>query len=102
MLNLAIGGVWIFHGLYSKVLNGIPRHQRIVARVLGQAHAGVATRLIGAGEVLLGVWAVSDEQPLACAAVQTLALVAMNILEIRFAQDLLISPIGMVLLNGSF
>ena len=24
--TLLIAGVWIFHGLYSKILNGIPRH----------------------------------------------------------------------------
>jgi hypothetical protein len=25
--QIVIGGVWVFHGLYSKILSGIPRHR---------------------------------------------------------------------------
>jgi hypothetical protein len=101
-VQLLIGAVWIFHGLYSKLLNGIPRHRAIVARVLGEPRAGVATLLIGAGEVALGLWVFSGWQRVPCAAVQTLALVTMNALEIALAADLLISAIGMVALNLGF
>lgn len=100
--QIIIGGVWVFHGFYSKILNGIPRHQLIVARILGERFARPATKLIGCGEVLLGVWAFTGLARLECATVQTLALVAMNALEIALARGLLISASGMVLLNIGF
>jgi hypothetical protein len=52
--HVLTGGVWVFHGLYSKILKGIPRHQLIVGRILGERYARPATKLIGCGEVLLG------------------------------------------------
>src|SRR5436190_18801049 len=33
------------------------KRRLIVGRILGEAHAGIATKLIGLREVLLGVWA---------------------------------------------
>lgn len=100
--QIVIGSVWVFHGLYSKILNGIPRHRLIVGKVMGDANAGIATRVIGVLEVLLGVWAWTGWQPVGCALVQTAAIVAMNSLEIFLARDLLISAIGMVILNAGF
>src|SRR5579871_1102705 len=100
--QIGIGSVWIFHGLYSKVLNGIPRHRLIVGKILGIERAGIATKTIGLLELLLGVWAITGWLPVWCAAVQTLALIAMNSLEIILARELLISAIGMVILNLAF
>ena len=77
-LRILIGSVWVFHGLYSKLLDGIPRHRLIVARVLGDDLAAAATVAIGVLEILLGIWAFSHRQPRACAAVQTAAIVAMS------------------------
>lgn len=95
-----IGAVWVFHGLYSKLLNGFPRHREIVARVVGEELATPATKLVGAGEVLLGLWTWSGRARKACAATQTGALVSMNLLEISRAKDLLISGRGMLILNA--
>jgi hypothetical protein len=100
--QILIGSVWVFHGLYSKILNGIPRHRLIVGKILGAANAGITTKVIGLLEVLLGLWAFTGWQPLECAVVQTVAIVAMNTLEIFLAGELLISAIGMVLLNLGF
>lgn len=102
VMGLLIGGVWIFHGLYSKILDGIPRHQSIVARILGDSLAEIATISIGAMEVLLGCWAIWGRHRMLNASIQTLALVSMNTIEILFARDLLISPSGMVILNFMF
>ncbi|MGB8168504.1 MAG: DoxX-like family protein [Chthoniobacteraceae bacterium] len=100
--GILIAAVWVFHGLYSKILDRIPRHRRIVARILGEQFAWPAMKLIGLGEISLGVWAFTGWHPIACAAVQTAALVAMNTLEILLAGDLLISAVGMVILNLGF
>lgn len=100
--QIVIGAVWVFHGLYSKLLNGIPRHRLIVGKVLGVANAGIATKAIGLAEVLLGIWAFTGWQPVGCAVVQTSAIVAMNTLEILLAGELLVSAVGMVSLNLGF
>ena len=66
---------------------------------------GVGVELVGVVcllEVLLGLWAYTGWRPVECAAVQTTAIVAMNTLEIFLAGELLISAIGMVLLNLAF
>ena len=98
-VRIVIAGVWIFHGLYSKILDGVPRHRLIVGRILGDSLARPLTIVIGAGEILLGLWVLSGRRSRACAMLQTLALVAMNSLEIIFAKELLISAPGMVALN---
>ncbi len=101
-VQVAIGAVWVFHGLYSKILDGIPRHRKIVARILGERFAVPATRIIGGFEIVLGLWVFTGFARPECAAVQTLAIMAMNTLEIALAGDLLISAFGMVLLNLGF
>ena len=102
VLGIAIGSVWLFHGCYSKMLDGIPRHRLIIARVLGEGIASPAILLIGAIEVLLGVWVWTGRYRRVCALVQTLAIALMNLLEITFARDLLISAPGMIVLNIAF
>jgi hypothetical protein len=100
--QILIGSVWVFHGFYSKILNGIPRHRMIVGKILGAVNAGWATKTIGALEIFLGVWAFSGWHPVPCAAVQTAAILSMNTLEIVLARELLVSSIGMVALNAGF
>lgn len=99
VVRIVIAAVWVFHGLFSKILDGIPRHRMIVGRILGEEHARLLAVMIGVGEILLGLWVLSGRRTFACAFFQTLALVAMNTLEILFAKELLISAPGMVVLN---
>jgi hypothetical protein len=102
LAQVVIGSVWVFHGIYSKILNGIPRHRLIVGKILGKERAQIATWTIGALEFLLGVWAFTDWRPVWCASIQTTAIVAMNALEILLARELLISVLGMLILNFGF
>lgn len=102
ILGILIGCVWVFHGLYSKICNGIPRHRLIVGRILGEGIADRATLFIGVMEMSLGIWVFSGRQRRSCALVQTLAIISMNALEILLAKDLLISAPGMVVLNLAF
>ena len=102
LAQILIGTVWVFHGLYSKILNGIPRHRMIVAKILGPDNSRAATFAIGFLELLLGIWAFTGWHPVPCAIVQTVAIVSMNTLEIALAVELLISVIGMVILSLGF
>jgi uncharacterized membrane protein YphA (DoxX/SURF4 family) len=99
-VRISIAVVWLFHGLYSKILDGVPRHRLIVGQILGDEHARSLTLAIGFGEILLGLWVLSGRYALANAAFQTLLLITMNTLEIIFAKDLLISAYGMLALNS--
>jgi uncharacterized membrane protein YphA (DoxX/SURF4 family) len=100
MIRTFVGSVWVFHGLYSKLLNGLPRHREIVARVVGEELATPVTKLVGAGEVMLGLWTWSGRARKSCAATQTAALMSMNTFEIARAKDLLVSAPGMLFLNA--
>jgi hypothetical protein len=102
LAQIGIGSVWVFHGLYSKILNGIPRHRLIVGKILGTTRAEIATKIVGMLELLLGAWAMAGWHPVWCASVQTAAIFAMNSLEILLARELLISAVGMVILNFGF
>lgn len=99
VLTWVTAAVWLLFGLGFKVLGLVPRHRQIVAGVLGESLAGPATVFIGVGETLIGLWIATTLYPRLCAAVQTVAIVAMNILELRFAKNLLLSPILMVFAN---
>jgi len=51
LLNYFIATVWIANGLFCKVLNLVPRHQQIVARILGDDYSRLLTLLIGLSEI---------------------------------------------------
>ncbi len=101
-LRIATALVWISFGLGCKVLHLVPRHEAIVAMVLGEAVAGPVTVLVGIGETLLGLWILSRRWPRLCALVQTLAIASMNSLELCFARERLLAPWPMVAANIVF
>ena len=86
----ATAAVWLVNGLLCKVLGLVPRHQLIVARILGAGPAAWLTPLIGAGEILMAVWILSRRWPRWCAAVQIALVLTMNALEFGLAPDLLL------------
>jgi len=59
ILTYFMAAVWIANGLFCKVLNFVPRHEQIVARILGAGYAGILTKAIGVAEVLMAVWILS-------------------------------------------
>lgn len=90
VLNFLIAAVWLVNGLVCKVLNLVPRHQQIVARIIGGTHAGVLTRLIGAAEIAMGIWILSGIKPRLNAITQAVVIATMNTLEFLLAPDLLL------------
>lgn len=89
-LNYLIAVVWIANGLFCKVLNLVPRHQEIVARIIGNAHAGVLTKAIGFSEMVMAVWIVSGIRTKLNAITQVVVIATMNSLEFMLAPDLLL------------
>lgn len=100
-LRCGIAAVWLVFGGLFKALGALPRHRRIIARVVGEARAGPVLRLVATGEVSFGLWMLYGRALVPCVALQSVALVAMNALELRFARDLLLSPRAMLVANAT-
>lgn len=82
--------VWWINGLLCKVLDLVPRHREIVGRILGEDHALALTRAIGLGELLFGLWILSQWRWRWSAAVQIIAVLTMNVIEFILVPDLLL------------
>ncbi len=89
-INLLISFVWFSNGLFCKVLNLVPRHQEIVARILGAENAFVFTKIIGVLEIIMGFWVLSNYKSKWNALVQIVVVLTMNILEFILVTDLLL------------
>jgi hypothetical protein len=89
-LNYFIALVWVINGFLCKVLDLVPRHRAIVARILGDDHAVMLTKLIGLSEIAMAVWVLSGIARRLNACTQILIIAAMNILEFFLAPDLLL------------
>ena len=90
ILNYCIAAIWMINGLFCKVLNLVPRHQQIVASILGKEYAHPLTILIGSAEVLMSIWILSTVKSRLNAAVQILIISVMNTLEFVLVPDLLL------------
>ncbi|WGQ07655.1 DoxX-like family protein [Pedobacter gandavensis] len=89
ILSISIALVWIVNGLFCKVLNLVPRHEQIVARILGDSYSRPLTVLIGLSEILMAIWILSRISPRMNAISQIIIVATMNILEFILVPDLL-------------
>jgi hypothetical protein len=90
ILASLISAVWLINGLFCKMLNLVPRHQQIVARILGNEHARLFTLLIGIAEIAMAVWIISSIWSRVNAVIQILVIATMNTLESLLVPDLLL------------
>jgi hypothetical protein len=90
LLTYCIATVWLVNGLYCKLLNGVPRHQEIVGRILGFQYSALLTKWIGVSEVLMALWVVSGYWRRQNAIIQIGLVLVMNILEFALVPDLLL------------
>lgn len=89
-LRYVFAAVWLINGFYCKLLNGVPRHQQIVARILGETYARPLTVLIGIAEIMMAVWILSKYQSKLNAYLQMIVVATMNTLEFFLVPDLLL------------
>ncbi|MBA3935925.1 MAG: hypothetical protein H0X38_00530 [Planctomycetes bacterium] len=89
-ITCGIAGVWFINGLVCKVLGVVPRHERIVARILGGDHAALITTCIGVAEAGMAIWVITGIAPRTNAALQIALIAIMNLLEFLLAPDLLL------------
>lgn len=90
LLTYFIATVWLINGFICKVLNLVPRHQEIVANILGNDHARQLTVLIGLSEIFMAVWILSGFWTRFNAAIQIIVIATMNALEYLLVPTLLL------------
>ncbi|MEO6135518.1 MAG: DoxX-like family protein [Ginsengibacter sp.] len=90
LLNYFIASVWIANGLFCKVLNLVPRHEEIVARILGSENSRQLTVLIGLSEIGMAIWILSGKWSRLSAIAQIIIVATMNTMEFILVPDLLL------------
>lgn len=90
ILNCFIAIVWLVNGLLFKVFHLIPRHEDIVARILGNENASLYTILIGYAEILMAIWIIINFKSRFNAILQIIVILIMNLLEFYLVPDLLL------------
>ena len=104
LLQAAVAAVWLYEGLWCKVLARSPHEFEVVAQVpfLAPSTSHALLRLLGVLEALLGAWVLTGWQPVAAALVQTGLLIGLNTSGIYFSRDRIPDPAGMVVKNAAF
>lgn len=90
ILNYFIALIWFTNGFFCKILNQVPRHQEIVARILNEEYSREITFTIGVLEILMAIWILSNYKSKLNSIAQILIVLTMNIIEFVFAKDLLL------------
>ncbi len=90
LLRLSFAVVWFVNGFYCKILGLIPRHEFIVAKILGFKYAEQITLAIGMAEVVMGFWILSGYKAKFNAVTQIVVVLLMNLLEVILVPELLL------------
>lgn len=101
LIRVAVAAVWLYEGLWCKLLGGDPNQLKVVSNVprYGARVGALFLKALGVVEVAIGLWALSGFLPLACALAQTVLLVGLNTAGITFSRHLIHDPAGMVVKN---
>lgn len=104
VLRGAVAAVWLYEGLWCKLLGGAARQLDVVTAVpkLGPLVGRWFLLLLGGAEVLIAAWVVSGVSPGACAVAQVALLVTLNANGLLWARRLIHDPAGMVVKNAAF
>jgi len=103
LLRVAVAAVWLYEGLWCKVLAKAPSQKEVVSAVprFG-GWAAPFLMALGVVEAMLGVWVLWGFAPGLCALVQTLLLVTLNANGLLWARNVIHDPAGMVVKNAAF
>lgn len=99
----ALAAVWLYEGLWLKVIRADARQLSIVSRVPGlpPSRAAAAMAGIGAVETALGLWVLSGARPRSAAWAQSGLLVAVNAGGLAFAHERIAAPGRMLARNAA-
>ena len=102
--SAAVAGVWLYHGLWCKLLARCPEQARIVADLPG-VDGRLAKALLlalGGAETVLAGWVVSGVRPRLAAATGTALVLVMNAGGLAFGRRHIAAPKALLLENAGF
>lgn len=101
LLRFGVAAVWLYEGLWCKLLGGVPHQTDIVAAhpLFGKKLAATFLQTLAWVEMALAVWVMAGWKPVLAALAQTLLLVVMNANGLLFARHIIPDPGGMVVKN---
>ncbi len=104
MPRLAVALVWLYQGLWCKMLGRCPGHRAIVEALPGldERAGAVALAALGTIEIGLALWVLSAWRPRLAAAAQTLLLVVMNGGGLLWGREHIADPGAMITQNLAF
>lgn len=104
LVRLPLALVWLYQGLWCKLLGRCPGHEAIVQAVPGLTGRAGTIVLLGLGtiEVGLAVWVLSGWRPRLAAMAQTLLLVGMNGGGLLWGREHIADPGAMITQNLAF
>jgi hypothetical protein len=100
LIRVAVAAVWLYEGLWCKLLRGQPHEFEVVAAVpyFGPRIGTPFLLALGAVEVGLAAWTITAISPMACATAQTVLLIALNGNGLLWARHIIPDPGGTTLL----
>ncbi len=100
----SVAAVWLYEGLWNKVLGHAEREAQVVAAVpiFGPRFGRPFLKVLGIVEVLLAVWVLYGTYPSSCAMVQIVLLVVLNVNGLLWSRHIIHDPAGMVIKNIAF
>ncbi len=104
LIRVAVAAVWLYEGLWCKLLRSEPREFEVVKAVprYGPRFGVPFLMTLGVLEVGLAVWVLMGAAPLLCAVAQTVLLVSLNANGLIWARDVIHDPRGMLVKNFAF
>jgi hypothetical protein len=104
VIRASIAGVWLYEGLWCKILGRMPSQAEVVTAVprLGPRFGMAFLKVLGLVEVAIAVWVMLGIAPGLCAIVQTALLVMLNVNGLLWARHIIHDPAGMVVKNAAF
>lgn len=100
----AVAAVWLYEGLWCKLLGREPRQMDVVQAVpkLGPIAGKTFLLALGVVETGLAAWVLSGRAATICAWTQTILLVTLNANGLLWARRIIHDPGGMVVKNAAF
>ncbi len=104
LIRVSIAAVWAYEGLWCKLLGRMPSQFAMMIELPGctAERAVLLLRLLGLAEMVLALWVLSGDAPMACALSQMALLLVININGIFWARHLMHDPAGTVIKNTAF
>lgn len=104
IMRSAVAAVWLYEGLWNKVLGRAPREAEVVAAVprFGARYGRPFLKILGIVEVLLAIWVMSGISPGVCSITQIALLIVLNVNGLLWSRHIIHDPAGMILKNIAF